>query len=53
MFYINIKNQGKVETVDEFETFEETKAMIKEYQMADYSNQYYISTRSTKEWKKR
>ena len=53
MFYINTKNNGKVETVDEFETFKETKAMIKEYQMADYSNSYYISKRATKEWREK
>lgn len=53
MFYINIKNNGKVETVDEFETFKETKAMIKEYQISDYSNSYYISKRATKEWREK
>ena len=51
MYYINIKNQGTVETVDEFTTLKETKAMIKEYQRGDQSNNYYISTRSTKDWR--
>ena len=51
MYYINIKNNGHVETVDEFETLKETKAMLYEYRMADPYNNYYISQRATKDWK--
>jgi hypothetical protein len=49
--YINIENNGKVETVDEFETRKEAVLMITEYRISDYSNDYYLSQRSTKEWK--
>lgn len=52
MFYINFKNpydNSRVETVDEFETGKEARKMLIEYNMiGDYN--YYISSRSTKEW---
>ncbi len=51
MTYINIKNDGQVETVDEFPTYKEAKLMIKEYRMGDRYNNYYLSQRCTKEWK--
>ena len=53
MWYINIKNNGSVETVDEFETAKEARAMRIEYQMGDSYNLYYLSKRCTKEWKDR
>ncbi len=49
--YINIKNNGEVETVDVFTTHKEAVEMIKEYRMADSYNNYYLSQRSTKEWR--
>ena len=51
MRYINIKQDGKVETVDQFETYEEAKKMRDEYNISDVMHLYYISTRSTKEWR--
>lgn len=51
MTYINIKNNNEVETVDEFDTYKEAKEMLKEYQLSDSYNNYYISQRSIKEWK--
>ena len=51
MVYVNIKNNGEVETVDEFETWKEAKLMRYEYNLSDPSNIYYLSQRSTKEWK--
>lgn len=51
MNYINIKNGGVVETVDEFETHKEAKEMVKEYNLSDVNNHYYISNRCTKEWR--
>ena len=51
MIYINIKNYDGVETVDEFETYKEAKQMLGEYQLSDASNSYYLSQRSTKEWR--
>ena len=52
MIYINIKDNGKVETIDEFETHREAKAMLKEYCIASpYYYGAYLSSRCTKEWK--
>lgn len=51
MKYINIKNNGEVETVDQFETMKEAREMVKEYNLGDSYNYYYISSRSTKEWR--
>ena len=53
MLYINIKNDGQVETVDEFETRKEAREMRKEYQLSDSSNIYYISSRCTNDWRNR
>jgi hypothetical protein len=51
MTYINIKNNGIVETVDQFETHQEARAMVKEYNLSDRYNCYYTSQRATKEWR--
>jgi len=53
MTYINMKQDNTVETVDEFETYKEAKAMVKEYNLGDSYNTYYLSQRSTKEWRNR
>ena len=53
MWYINIKNNGKVETVDEFASAKEARAMRIEYQLSDRTNLYYLSKKCTKEWKDR
>jgi len=53
MNYINIKNKGVVETVDEFTTYKEARAMLKEYRLSDRYNNYYLSSRSTRDWLKR
>ncbi len=39
-----------LETVDEFETFTEARAMIAEYRMSDPYANYYISQRPCAEW---
>ena len=52
-WYINIKNAGVVETIDEFETAKEARVMRTEYQMSDRSNLYYLSKRCTKEWREK
>ena len=50
--YINIKEDGKVETLDEFETYKEAIKMLKEYRIASpYYGVAYISRRCTKEWR--
>ena len=41
---------GQLETVDEFETFKEARAMVTEYQMSDSSARFYISGRACKDW---
>lgn len=53
MTYINMKTpyQDGVETVDQFETYKEAIEMLKEYRLSDYSAHYYLSSRSTKEWR--
>lgn len=51
--YINTKTSDGVETVDEFDTYKEAREMVKEYNLSDTYNHYYISQRSTKEWRER
>jgi hypothetical protein len=41
----------EVETVDQFESYQEAKEMLKEYRLSDYSAHYYLSARSTKQWR--
>jgi hypothetical protein len=52
MKYIQRKDANFLETVDEFETMKEAKAMLKEYQIGDRAGTYYISSRACKDWKK-
>jgi len=51
--YINMKGNYGIETVDEFETRKEATEMVKEYRLGDRTNDYYLSSRSTKEWRER
>lgn len=53
MYYIQRKGQGYLETVDEFETRKEAKAMLREYQAADPSARYYLSRRACFAWRDR
>ena len=54
MTYINIKStDNTIETVGEFETRKEAIDMIKEYRSGDRFNYYYLSSRSTKEWREK
>ena len=48
--YINIKNYGETETIDEFETRKEALKMAIEYNYGDSSNHYYLSQKCTKTW---
>jgi len=50
MVYIQRKDSNGLETVDQFETRKEARAMIKEYALSDYSAEYYLSTRACKDW---
>lgn len=48
--YIQRKDQYNLETIDEFNTYKEASAMLKEYQLSDTSAQYYLSARACKGW---
>lgn len=51
MKYIQRKDGKDLETVDEFPSMKEARAMLKEYRMADPYAEYYISSRCCKHWK--
>ena len=50
MFYIQRKDARQLETVDEFTTRKEARAMLTEYSMCDPDAQYYISGRPCADW---
>lgn len=52
MKYIQRRGNGYLETVDQFETTKEARAMLAEYRLSDPSAYYYISGRACKGWKK-
>ena len=52
MIYIQRKDSRYLETVDEFETWKEARAMVKEYRLSDPSANYYLSSRSCRDWNK-
>lgn len=51
--YINIKQDGEVETVDEFDTRKDAREALDHYQSAFKGScgTVYISTRCTREWR--
>jgi hypothetical protein len=51
MIYIQRKDSNGLETVDEFETRKEARAMLKEYQLSDSYGSYYLSSRCCKAWR--
>lgn len=51
MIYIQRKDSNGLETVDEFSTRKEAKAMLVEYSFGDPYGYYYLSTRACKHWK--
>lgn len=51
MHYIQRKDRQQLETVDEFTTYKEARAMVQEYRLSDPSAVYYISRRPCKAWK--
>lgn len=51
MFYIQRRDPYQLETVDEFTTRKEARAMLREYQQSDPSASFYISSRACKGWK--
>lgn len=48
--YIQRKDGRDLETVDEFETYREARAMVKEYRISDPTAHYYVSSRACKTW---
>ena len=52
MYYIQRKDTQHLETVDQFETRKEAKAMLAEYQIADPNAEHYMSQRACKDWNK-
>ena len=51
MIYIQRRDQWQLETVDEFSTMKEARAMLQEYRTSDPSAHYYTSSRPCKQWK--
>ena len=51
MFYIQRKDSNGLETVDEFTTRKEARAMLDEYRLSSWSAVFYISSRCCKAWK--
>jgi hypothetical protein len=51
MKYIQRKDGKYLETVDEFTTYKEAKAMLTEYRLSDPYAEYYISNRCCKAWR--
>ncbi len=49
--YINQKENGEVETIDEFDTRKEAREMLGEYQMAFHGGDIYLSNRCTNDWR--
>jgi hypothetical protein len=53
MYYVQRRsiNPNYLETIDEFDTLKGAYATAKEYQMSDYSADYYVSSRCCKAWR--
>jgi hypothetical protein len=51
MIYIQRKGDGYLETVDEFATRREARAMLAEYWLSDPTARFYLSSRACKGWK--
>ena len=48
--YIQRKGDGYLETVDEFDSRKEARAMLAEYRMSDPSGYFYLSSRPCRAW---
>ena len=54
IYYINIKTKEHgIETVDEFNSLQEAKESLIEYHRSPDNLYYYISSRSTADWRNR
>lgn len=52
MVYIQRRDHKYLETVDEFRSLKEAKAMLAEYRLSDPYARYYLSSRACKEWRR-
>lgn len=52
MRYINREGDGYRETVDEFDTQKEARAMLREYRILDPTAAFHISQRPCEDWRK-
>lgn len=50
MVYIQRRDRFGLETVDEFTTRREARAMLAEYRMADPAARHYLGTRACRAW---
>lgn len=53
MWYIQRRDGRYLETVDEFTSLREARAMVREYRIADRSAYFYISSRACRAWRER
>lgn len=51
VIYIQRKDARQLETVDEFTTWKEARAMLAEYRLADPAGIYYLSRRCCRDWR--
>jgi hypothetical protein len=51
MIYIQRKDSQQLETVDEFATLKEARAMLIEYRISDRTATYYLSRRPCNHWR--
>jgi hypothetical protein len=51
MIYIQRRADRQLETVDQFDTIKEARAMLIEYRISDPSATYYMSRRPCNDWK--
>lgn len=49
-YYIQRRDGRRLETVDEFNSRRTANKMCREYNLADPSARYYVSTRACKDW---
>lgn len=51
MYYINVRTNEGVQTVDNTLKYADAMYLAQEYNRSDTTYYYYVSTRSTKEWR--
>jgi hypothetical protein len=51
MIYLQRKDENGLETIDEFESHKEARAMLREYIASDPRAHHYLSSRACKSWR--